>query len=88
MRKPPETVRKRNRLASLPLLPANRKAFSGSETAPSGGAVFAIFILQINGAVRGEERLGVSFAASVTILPLPTDLPQKSKENVEHSKLE
>lgn len=77
VRKPPETVRKRNRLASPPRLPATRKAFSDSETAvpcsetaPSGGAFFAIFILQI------------------TIFPLTTALPQKSKENVEHSKLE
>lgn len=65
VRKPPETVRKRNRLASPPRLPANRKAFSGSETAvpcsetaPSGGAFFAIFILQINGTVRGGTVRG------------------------------
>ena len=77
VRKPPETVRKRNRLASPPRLPATRKAFSDSETAvpcsetaPSGGAFFTIFILQI------------------TIFPLTTALPQKSKENVEHSKLD
>ena len=65
VRKPPETVRKRNHHGSLPLLPATRKAFSGSETAvpcsetaPSGGAFFAIFILQINGAVRGGTVRG------------------------------
>ena len=65
VRKPPETVRKRNHLGSLTRLPATRKAFSGSETAvpcsetaPSGGAFFAIFILQINGTVRGGTVRG------------------------------
>lgn len=65
VRKPPETVRKRNHLGSLPRLPTTRKAFSGSETAvpcsktaPSGGAFFAIFILQINGTVRGGTVRG------------------------------